>query len=85
MTDPRPFFERRSPTLPVSGAGDRPRNADTVSGFPPASPPKLAPLMFADADGLCQDCHREPVVPYNPRCQGCAVRVAKRSAPGEGR
>ena len=52
---------------------------------PPASSPKLAPLMFADADGLCQDCHREPVVPYNPRCQACAVRVAKRGAPGEGR
>ena len=69
--DPRPFFERRPPGPP-----------------PPAStvqPPPLSPAMFADVDGLCQDCHREPVVPYNPRCQACAVRVAKRSAPGEGR
>jgi hypothetical protein len=52
---------------------------------PPARPPTLAPLMFADRDGNCQDCHARPVVPYNSRCQECAVRVAKRSTRGEGR
>jgi len=51
----------------------------------PARPPKVAPLLFADRDGTCQDCHTRPVVPYNSRCQECAVRVAKRSALGEGR
>ena len=68
--DPRPFFEHRPP------------------GPPPAStakPPPLSPAMFARRDGTCQDCGREPVVPYNRRCQACAVRVAKRGAPGEGR
>ena len=69
--DPRPFFERRPAASPPA-----------VST---AKPPPLSPAMFARPDGTCQDCGREPVVPYNPRCQACAVRIAKRSAPGEGR
>ena len=52
---------------------------------PAGKPPPLSPTLFADRDGACQDCHREPVVPYNSRCQACAVRVAKRGTRGEGR
>ena len=61
MADPRPFFERRAPVPPPLAS---------------KSPPTLSPAMYADRDGQCQDCHRRPVVPYNPRCQECAVRAA---------
>ena len=68
--DPRSFFERRAPGPPSASQ---------------SKPPPLSPMMFARPDGTCQDCGREPVVAFNSRCQGCAVRVAKRNAPGEGR
>ena len=51
---------------------------------PSPKPPPLSPTMYADRDGTCRDCHTRPVVPYNPRCQGCAVRVATRGARADG-